>query len=629
MAKADPQATGLSIGATRFAGVQLARTPVARRAVLTLFQHRAPELGVPGENPRLTEAGLVMTGFVDRVGDPVGIVAADGTVYRGELLVADALRELLHTATGDQPPAKPAVVTYPAHWRESAVDALRAALRQLPEWSRTGEPVTLISDAAATITALQSEAGVPAQGVIALCDFGGSGTSLTLLDASRGYAPLAPTVRHVDFSGDLIDQALLSRVVADLPGFAPAEATGTSALGSLHRMRAQCRVAKERLSGATVTSLTADLPGFRGDVRLTRADLDDVISQPLADFVAVVQETLDRNGIHSDELVAVASAGGGARIPLVTTTLSEHFRVPVITMPRPELAAATGAALRVARGPADNRATVAAPAIVAAPAFADADARSTSFKALAWSEAHDVPPLAPLVPEPEVAVAEDVPEQEPTGLSSARPKMEFAAGRSKRSVVERPWYRRGATLAGVGATALLLLAASAVVAFGKSEKTVMTTPLTPPASAPASGAEAPAAAAGPVQEAAPPADPPAAGFQAPVAQQQAPAPQAAPAAPPADAPAAEAPPPAAADPAPSSQAPPPPAETTTVTAAPVTETVTQPAQPPAFAGPPASQPPASQPPASQPAAPPSQSPVTVTIPRIPKIPGLSNPSRNH
>ena len=110
-------------------------------------------------------------------------------------------------------------------------------------------------------------------------------------------------------------------------------------------MRGQCRGAKERLSTTAVTSLVAELSGHRTDVRLTRNELDEVIRQPLTDFVGVVQETVDRSGIRPADLVAVASIGGGARIPIITTTLSEHFRVPVVTTPQPELTAAIGGGL--------------------------------------------------------------------------------------------------------------------------------------------------------------------------------------------------------------------------------------------------------------------------------------------
>ena len=603
------EAVGLSIGATRFAGVQLGRAPVTRQSVLTLYAQRSPELGVPGENPNLTEPGMVVTGFVDRVGDPVGMVTADGSMHRGELLVADALRELFYTVTGGRPPAQPPTITYPVHWRKAQVDALRCALTHVPEWSRGGQP-TLVSDAAAAISALQSDPGVPSRGVIALCDFGGTGTTITLLDASRGYAPVGHTVRHTDFSGDLIDQALLTHVVTGLSGVASVDATGTSALGPLQRLRGQSRGAKERLSAATVTALSAELPGFSGEVRLTRADLEDQIRRPLTEFLGVLQDAVDRSGVRPGDLVAVASVGGGARIPLVTEMLSERFRVPVITTRHPELAGAGGASLRGAIPPAAMAATVAAPLVAPAPAFADADAQSTTFRALAWSEAHDVPPLAPAVD----SYDEPFLDAAPTGLSSARPQFEFDSADAP-VVVDTPWYRRRSSLLGVAASVLLLLGTSAVVAFGSdSTPASSTTPIgTPASAAPAAAPQVESPAAEEPQQPAPrtvyavPA--PATQYQAPAQQQAAaPPPQAA-------APAPAAPPPSASSESP----PPPPVETTTVTsttqAPPSTTTVTAP-------------PPSPQPsePTQAPAPPTStQPPVTFTLPPLPSIPGLFSP----
>src|SRR3974377_2346254 len=52
---------------------------IVRKPVLTLYRQRPPEVGVPSENPRLDEPGRVITDFVDRVGDPGGIVAGGGS----------------------------------------------------------------------------------------------------------------------------------------------------------------------------------------------------------------------------------------------------------------------------------------------------------------------------------------------------------------------------------------------------------------------------------------------------------------------------------------------------------------------------------------------------------------------
>lgn len=41
---------------------------VTRKPVLTLYRQRPAEVGVPSENPKLNEPGLVISDFVDRVG---------------------------------------------------------------------------------------------------------------------------------------------------------------------------------------------------------------------------------------------------------------------------------------------------------------------------------------------------------------------------------------------------------------------------------------------------------------------------------------------------------------------------------------------------------------------------------
>jgi molecular chaperone DnaK (HSP70) len=345
-------ALGLSIGASNLAAVT-ADHAITRRPVLTLFRQRPPEVGVPSENRRLDDPGLVVTDFVDRVGDPVGVVAANGSLHRSEALVADGLRALAYAATGGRALPENVAVTYPAHWGSKAVDALGTALSRVSEWSNRAHPVMLIPDAAATLFAVRANLGISARGTVAVCDFGGRGTNITLVDAAGDYRPVAATVRHHDFSGDMIDQVLLTLVMANMPSTGSFDSSGTSAIGSLSRLRTGCRMAKEQLSSSTLTTLTDER---RRKIRLTRHEFDDAIRESLNNFVAVLDKTLARNGIR--DLIAVVSVGGGANIPAVTSMLSAHFRVPVVTTPRPQLTAAIGGAMRAARGPGDGSAIV-------------------------------------------------------------------------------------------------------------------------------------------------------------------------------------------------------------------------------------------------------------------------------
>lgn len=480
---------GLSIGATRLTAVVVGRAALSRTAVLTRFGHRPPEVGVPSENPNLNERGLILTDFVDRVGDPVGIVAADGSTHLADGVLADALRALLLTLTGGRPPVDPVAVTYPAHWRPAAVESLRNALAALPEFGTA----PLVSDATAAVRALQDDPGVPTRGVIALCDFGGTGTSVTLLDADAGYAPLAPTVRHTDLSGDLVDQALLTHVINDLSAAGNIDLSGTSAIGSLTRLRAECRNAKERLSTASVTSLMADVPGHRGEVRLTRNELDDAIRHPVTDFAGVLQETLERNGVR--ELAAIATVGGGARIPIITTTLSDRFRVPIITNGQPELTAAIGSGLTAVRGTVDDDQTaMAAAAAAAAPATqmapevvpaADEMAPSGQFGALAWSDANDVPDVAP---------TGHYEYDSPADPDDVRPQIQFQPDPhdDERSAKALPWYRRPEVALGAGVLVVLVaLAAALIFVMRDGDTPPETASTTAPSQPPATSAEAP------------------------------------------------------------------------------------------------------------------------------------------
>ncbi|CDO89386.1 hypothetical protein AWC29_12700 [Mycobacterium triplex] len=587
MADGAKPALGLSIGATNFAAVT-AEQAVTRKPVMTLFRERLPEIGVPGENPRLDQPGLVITDFVDRVGDPIGIVAADGSVHRGEVLAADGLRALAYAATKGAGLPDNVAVTHPAHWGSSAVDALGSALSRVPEWANRDQPLTLIPDAAAALFGARANPGIPARGTVAVCDFGGSGSSITLMDAAGDYQPLAPTVRHLDLSGDLIDQALLTAVLANLPSADSFDPSGTSAIGPLSRLRTGCRNAKEQLSSSTVATLAEGLPGIPGEIRFTRNELDDAIRTSLTGFVAVLDETLARNGIR--DLVAVVSVGGGANIPAVTTMLSGHLLVPVVTTPRPHLAPAIGAALRATRRPGETSATLLTPSVSRATAAAVAAAAPVAVEERPSVLTHASEPVSSLMPALAWSQAGDESRVMPvaganhgggSGYTSARPALNFrqpVQPRREKKTRVVPWSRvPGLVIIGTAVAVLLVGIALAMALSDDKPAPVIKTP--PVSAPPATGAPA---------QPAPPSQAPGTGQAAPE-----------PAAPP---PSAEAPAPAEVD------APPPAAVDTPVPAAPPApvEAPPVPPIPPIPAGPP-------------------HVPPIPAIPPIPRIPGISLP----
>jgi hypothetical protein len=496
---------GLSVGATNLTAV-VDQAPIVRRSVLTLFRDRMPEVGV------LDGDGLVISGFVERVGDPIPLLAADGSAHRGEQLLAAAVESMTRAASPAQRPER-TVVAVPAYWAPAAFDAARAAM----------PGVRVVSDAVAALTAMQAHPGLPARGIVALADFGATGTSLTLADAGARFAPIGQTVRYDDFSGDLVDQELLRHVLSSLD----ADASGTAAVAALSRLREESRAAKERLSYEAATGLPGPMPG--STLRLTRAELEAVIDAPLGGVVEALHDLLRRNGVHPAQLAALVTVGGTARIPLVTQRLSEAFRMSVTTVAQAQVVTAIGAGLLARRGEAETAATraVTAAPFVAASTTGTVAASSLAPAALAWSVSDPAAEVMDYIPE---SVSED----------SARPAFVFAkAPREPSAAARTPWYR-GIL---VCAAALLTVVGTAGLLLSAHADKMDATPANGPAAPGLAPAEAPLAQVGAapptrtvvVQDPAVPAPAPAASpSSAPYSVQRqqvasAPAPQAAPA----------------------------------------------------------------------------------------------------
>lgn len=461
---------GMSIGATQLVATDgnPDGVPVVRTSMLTLHEDRPSEVGIP------KEPGLALTGFVDRVGDPVGIVGADGSVHSADWVMAEAIRVMVAdaavVASLDTPPALAAAI--PAHWSAQSIAALRAAIDKVPALAPGGAPMKLLPDARAALESTRNR--LPAHGVVVVCDFGGTGTSITLADAARNFESVGQTVRHRDFSGQRIDQELLTQVLAGLNQ----DPDGTASLGALTRLRDRCRAAKEHLSTDTTTVVPVELPGLTSDVRLTRSELEDWIREPLAALITGIQETLERNNIPSAGVSAVLTVGGGSGIPLVTQQLSERLRCPIIAAPQPQLAAAFGAA--VMAGQPEETPSPEATMMRPVPA-GEETAKSPASKPidtvesdrLAWSEGDTSPELQEY-------------QDYSTPATAARPEVTFTPGpgdyrdTDRMRWFQRPflWFLAAAVFSGAIFTALFIAWQDRDDAPSPSNRTSTTTTVT-------------------------------------------------------------------------------------------------------------------------------------------------------
>ncbi|QUR66086.1 Hsp70 family protein [Mycobacterium spongiae] len=510
------ESLGLSIGVANLVAARVGRDPVARASVLRLFDRRAAEVGLPEQNPSPAEPNLVLRGFVERVGDHAPLVAADGTKYHGEALTVQAL-DAMARAVGY---GAPIMVATPAYWSEHQVAALREALIAQPGLSPDGVSPGLISDAAAALSAVRTRAGLPAAGVVVLCDFGAGGTSVTLAHppsrAADDLQTIGPTVRYREFSGDDIDQLIVNHVLTTVPDADATDTSGTATrMGSLTRLLGHCRRAKEQLSTATMATIAtspvgaAGLPSSGNDVRLSRGEFEQLISDPLDHFATAVEDMLQRNGIPPATVAAVATVGGGASIPLIETRLSERLHVPVLTVAEPMFTAAIGAALigqeqSAASAPTGAGSAVDAPTNIvggigsatevsptawanrAASAAANESASdndaSATYRALAWSEdtATGNEPVPYTGPD---ATGEYTRDATTTDYAPAYGQAD--RDRSGAEPEQLPWYQRAAVIFGLAAAGVaILIAAVLALTLGTDNSTPVNTsspePVPPP-----------------------------------------------------------------------------------------------------------------------------------------------------
>ena len=228
---------GLSIGTTNLVAVRSGTPPVSRRAVLTLFPDRAPELGLPEKdsaNPDAADTGTLMAGFVERVGGSHVLKSADGSTHDPALLLVEAL-DVLTSATGGKASTSNITMAVPAHWGQNAMRGLQDALITHADFVHGGIAPRLVPDSVAALTALNSDSRLPSKGVVALLDFGGSGTSITLADAASDFTPIADTLRFPEFSGDLVDQALMVHALDNAGHSSGADPASTAVVGAVRR----------------------------------------------------------------------------------------------------------------------------------------------------------------------------------------------------------------------------------------------------------------------------------------------------------------------------------------------------------------------------------------------------------
>ncbi len=258
--------------------------------------------------------------FLGRVGDPTPVLVGAQPVAAESLVARVVAHVVAAVAARMGGPAARVAVTYPVGWGPHRLAALRSAL--------PAGTLTLPAAAAVAVTSGASS--------VAVHDLGGSRfTAAVLRRGPDGRFTLAGRAEELPVGGADLDDLVFEHVRSALGGD-----QAESDLAAMARLRRACTAAKETLSSDTEVRIPVVLPGIDTQVRLTRAELEELARPLVAETAAALTAAIGSAGVVP---TAVVLAGGSARLPLLTQVVSEQLGRPVTVVPAG--AAAIGAAL--------------------------------------------------------------------------------------------------------------------------------------------------------------------------------------------------------------------------------------------------------------------------------------------
>ena len=248
-------------------------------------------------------------------------------------------------------------VTHPASFGPHRMGALHAALAEQGLGS-----AMLVAEPVAAAAGYAAGARVEPGATVGVYDLGGGRCDATVLRRERdGFTIVGAPEGVENFGGSDLDEVVLAHVREALgPAWEELDPADPDVLAAVADLRRAVVAAKEALSHDTEVLVPVALPGVRTQVRLGRAEFEEMIRPALAETAEAMRRALDGAGTSPADLAALVLVGGSSRIPLVPQLLSEEFGRDVTVAPDPLGVVAVGAAL-VAAGQGRTSAAEARP----------------------------------------------------------------------------------------------------------------------------------------------------------------------------------------------------------------------------------------------------------------------------
>ncbi|MGH3983851.1 MAG: Hsp70 family protein [Pseudonocardiaceae bacterium] len=322
--------------------IPLGSRSAAVSSVVYLSEDGQAVVGEAAERRAVTDSDRVVREFKRRIGDEVPMVIG-GVPHSASDIAAMVVRWVVdRVAEREGESARGITITHPASWGTYKTQIMAEALRatDLSEITFRTEP-----EAAAASYSMQER--VATGSTIAVYDLGGGTFDAAVV---RKTGPATFSVLGVPegierLGGVDFDDAVFGHVAAKVPTLSELDPEAPAALAATTRLRRECTEAKEALSADTEVTIPVLLPEIQSQVRLVRAELEDLIRPQVAQTIEALRRALRSADVAPEELDAVLLVGGSSRIPLVAQLVSAELGRPVAVDADPTAAIALGAAL--------------------------------------------------------------------------------------------------------------------------------------------------------------------------------------------------------------------------------------------------------------------------------------------
>ncbi|HKQ17411.1 MAG TPA: Hsp70 family protein, partial [Solirubrobacterales bacterium] len=297
--------------------------------------------GEAAERRALAEPTRTGREFKRRLGDPTPIILG-GTPYGAEALLAHLLRAIVERVSqqlGERPAA--IALCHPAAYGAYKLDLLQQAVRQ----ADIGD-VTLLTEPEAAALDYARQERVPSGSVFAIYDFGGGTFDATILrKTDTGFEALGQPEGLERLGGIDFDEALFRRALEVVAAAGvTVDPNDPATMAAIARLRDECRRGKEALSSDTDATIPIFLPGIQTEMRITRAEFEDMIRPRVHETIAALGRATRSAGLEYAGIDRILLVGGSSRIPLVAEMVREATGRPVAVDAHPKHTMAMGAA---------------------------------------------------------------------------------------------------------------------------------------------------------------------------------------------------------------------------------------------------------------------------------------------